>query len=98
MVDRIREKYSRLNNEPSYFNEFNEPEIIKHSCKSCILFNFLFSLINTSYFVTILFILHKLYKFTDNDFLKDPNYTNNNLNNFANIIKNICANNSAICN
>ena len=85
MVDNIKKKYSRNNND-SLFNEFNEPKIVeKTSCKPCIISYFCFTILNTIYLLPSIYLYYNLKKYTNNEIFLNPDNFNEFLNNLKNI-------------
>ena len=84
MVDRIKQKYAKTNNE-SIFNEFREqPIIVEKNCnKSCILVLGIFTIINSTYFITLMYLFNEFQKYTHNKLFEDPNKFNEYLNNIT---------------
>ena len=85
MVDRIKQKYSKTNND-RLFNEFIEPPpvIIKKSCnKTCLLITGIITFINSTYFITLMYLFNQIEKYTHNDLLDDPEKFNKYINNIT---------------
>ena len=80
MDKRFSKKYR--NDHEDLLNEFRDERIEKVSyCKRYTLLYAFFTLINTGYFLTTLYIYNNISKYTDNNILKDPLSANTFFNN-----------------
>ena len=83
MVDEIRRKYRKNNNE-SIFNEFNETQYIeKSSCKPCIISYLCFTILNTIYLLPSIYLYYNFKDYTSNEIFDNPDNFNNFINNLT---------------
>lgn len=96
MVDHIKAKY-RKNTNPSFFNEFREPEIVvKTKCKPCIIINTFLTVINTLYVSGFVYLGIKAYQYKQNNLLQNPEEFNNNLNKIVHLLNGFCGNSTLL--
>ena len=88
MVDRIKQKYAKPNKgifNDRIISDFRDPPIIvnKNCNKSCLLVLGIFTIVNSTYFITLMYLFNEFQKYTHNKLFEDPNKFNEYLNNIT---------------